>query len=159
MNQFKYISETATEPHKAWTNKQIAQFHFFNPNGLLAQKKQTDEQIDKLVDSGKASTGAFIAYGSLNKFYWEKLCTLIGQKRVNGADLSATLKGLRHAIEKAKEFIEEKTPKSESSIELFAEREMNRLDKKLMQGHISQYDYDARVTILNNVVERELKSI
>jgi hypothetical protein len=108
MNKFTQITQTATQPQRSWTNKQIAQFHFFNPHGLLAQKRATDAQIDDLVNSGKAYTGAYIAHGSMNDFYWKELYKLVDQKRVNGINLSATLSGLRWAIERAQNFINEK---------------------------------------------------
>jgi len=159
MIKFDEIANTATKPHKNWTNRQVAQFHFFNPHGLMAQKKATDAQIDDLVNSGKANTGAYIAYGSLNDFHRKELIKLIDKKRVNSIDLAVTLSGLRDAIKSAQEFIDEKNPKKESDIELFVEKQMNRLDKKLMQGHISQTDYDAMVMNLNDAVENEIKSV
>lgn len=39
----------------------------------------------------------------------------------------------------------------EAKHELFIERRMNALDKKLMQGHIHQEEYDIRVNELNEV--------
>lgn len=48
--------------------------------------------------------------------------------------------------------------KAEAEIEAFVERKMNALDKKLMQGHLSQADYDAQVSILNNWANSEILS-
>ncbi len=39
----------------------------------------------------------------------------------------------------------------EAKHEAFIERRMNMLDKKLMQGHISQDDYESMVKALNEV--------
>lgn len=44
----------------------------------------------------------------------------------------------------------------EDRVEGFVEREMDRLDKKLMQGHITQKDYDDRVSIIDNWSKSEL---
>lgn len=41
---------------------------------------------------------------------------------------------------------------SEEKHELFIERRMNMLDKKLMQGHISQDDYDLQASELNKAI-------
>ena len=47
----------------------------------------------------------------------------------------------------------------EDSTEAVVEREMDRLDKKLMQGHITQEDYDSRVVELDNWSKSKLASI
>lgn len=43
----------------------------------------------------------------------------------------------------------------EQATEEAAERHMNRLDKKLMQGHITQDEYDRRVAEIDNWVWKE----
>jgi hypothetical protein len=107
MTSFEQITQTATQTQRSWTNKQIAQFHFFNPYGLMAQKRATDTLINELVDAGKAKTGAHIAYGSMNDFYWKELYKLVDKKRVNSIDLSVTLSGVRDTIKQAQNFINE----------------------------------------------------
>jgi len=64
----KMIFETATEPGRNWTNKSIALFHAFNPNGIVAQKKLRDKAISKLVDDRVVPSGWIIAYGTLNDY-------------------------------------------------------------------------------------------
>ena len=108
VNRFEQITKTATDISNSWTNREVAMFHYFNPNGLLAAKRITDDQISKLVDEGKANSGAIMAYGSLNFFYYDKLSNLIDKKSVRNADLVITLQGLRDNIESATKFINEK---------------------------------------------------
>jgi hypothetical protein len=108
-NRFEVISNLATEVKSSWSNKDVVCFHYFNPNGLIAAKKITDEKINALVDAGKAKSGAIIAYGSLNDFYYAELRALFNKKAVNRIDLIATLKGLRRDIETAEKFIAEHT--------------------------------------------------
>jgi hypothetical protein len=67
------IFRTATEPGRNWTNKSIALFHAFNPNGIVAQKKQRDEKISELVDRGAVPSGWIIAYGTLNDYATSEL--------------------------------------------------------------------------------------
>jgi hypothetical protein len=107
MSKIDNILNTATEVQRGWNNKQVALFHYFNPNGIRAQKKITDAQIDALVEAGKAKTGAYIAYGSMNSFYTDDLLKLVSKQRVNRIDLWVTLKGIRENIDSAKQFIQE----------------------------------------------------
>ena len=107
-NKFEVITQIAKKPRSGWSNLDIVKFHYFNPNGLTAQKKVTDKQIDELVDSGLAKSGAIMAHGSLNYFYTDRLHKLFDKKAVNGIDLQVTLEGIRRDIETAKEFIAEK---------------------------------------------------
>ena len=107
VNRYNKITKTATTIAKSWTNREIVMFHYFNPNGLTAAKAATDKQIDALVDSGLAKSGAIIAHGSLNYHYTNMLGKMFDQKAVNGIELQVVLNGLRNDIEKAKDFIAE----------------------------------------------------
>lgn len=107
VSRFEQVTKTATAVCNSWTNREVAMFHYFNPNGLLAAKKITDDQVSKLVDDGKAKSGAIMAYGSLNFFYYDHLSKLINKKSVRHVDLVVTLQGLRTDIESAKKFIAE----------------------------------------------------
>ena len=109
VDRYNKITKTATIVAKSWTNREIVMFHYFNPNGLTAAKAVTDKQIDALVDSGLAKSGAIMAYGFLNHFNTDNLQKLFDKKAVNGIDLQVTLNGIRCDIEKANEFIAEKT--------------------------------------------------
>ena len=108
MINFDTIIRQADKPNlKTWSNRDVALFHYLNPNGLLAQKRVTDDQIDALVDAGKAKPGAIMAYGALSYFYTNLVSELASQKRVGWIALQVALDGVRGDISKAKEYIAE----------------------------------------------------
>ena len=109
LSSFEFISQTATKPSRSWSNTELAQFHYFNPNGLYAAKKASDVKIDELVDAGLAKSGAIIAYGGLNYFHTNLLSKLAMAKRVGRINLLVTLESIKRDIATAAEFIEEKT--------------------------------------------------
>ena len=59
---------------------------------------------------------------------------------------------------KAQEFEAETRTLSEYEIEATVEKHMNRLDKKLMQGHITQTEYDQQVSILDKWAIQQAKA-
>lgn len=92
---FEYVSETATSDD-GLNLKQKAQFHYFNPNGLHAQKKALDEQISRLVDAGVVPSGWLLAYGSFDEFYVKELRKfVINTSHPNKIKLQVTLQSLR----------------------------------------------------------------
>jgi len=107
MSKIDKILNTATEVQRGWSNKERALFHCFNQNGIWAQKKITDAQIDALVEAGNAKTGAHIAYGALNSHYTDDLLALVSKKRVSRIALEITIRGIRRDIDSATKFIEE----------------------------------------------------
>jgi hypothetical protein len=52
-------------------------------------------------------------------------------------------------------YAEEESKLSEEQIESLVEKRMNKLDKKLMQGHIHQSEYDHEVMILDKWAEQQ----
>ena len=99
---------TAAKPAANWSNTALAQFHYFNPNGLCAAKKAMDDEIDKLVEEGLAKNGAWIAYGALNMYSRDQLSKLAMKNRVEGTELRVALSSLQRDIKYAKGFVEEK---------------------------------------------------
>lgn len=120
---YRFVTEKATETQNSWTNKEIAMFHYFNPNGVYAQKKAVDARIDTLVDEGKAKSGAIIAYGALNYYYADHLSALIGKKRVKHGDIYSVIRGLQWDIENAEKFIAEKELTAALAVALTTEGE------------------------------------
>lgn len=108
MNRFEFVSSVAAKPSRSWTHREVLYFHYFNPNGLYAQKKAVDVEIDKLVEEGLAKFGAIVAYGSLDSYHLNQLRNLVDKKRVGCIELSVALDGLRSRIKTAKEFVTEK---------------------------------------------------
>jgi len=106
-NDFLYIADQASAPEKGWTNAQLANFHYFNPNGLYAAKKARDEQVSKLVEEHGLPSGAILAYGGLNNYTTDRLTKLANQKRVNGITLRTILQMLQKDIDAADRWIED----------------------------------------------------
>jgi hypothetical protein len=105
--KYEYLTMTATKVSRSWTNKQKIQFHYFNPNGLYAQKQALNNTIWALVEEGKAKTGAVIAYGSGNTFYPDILLALYKKSRVSDSDYYSLISGYKFDIESAEKFIKE----------------------------------------------------
>ena len=106
MRSFEMITKLATEADAKWSNKEKVLFHYFNPNGMLAKKRATDELINAAVDAGKAKTGAIIAYGSMNHFNEDRLYQMLDLKRVDRIKLKVVLEMLASDIKAATKFLE-----------------------------------------------------
>jgi len=106
MKTFKYITEEARDT-VGMTNKEKAQFHYFNPNGLYQEKKKLDEKITKLVDEGKVPNGWIFAFGSMDSFQTDSLSKLAMKKRVGTIEVGVAIKMLRERNENVKKKIEE----------------------------------------------------
>ena len=109
MLSFTQISETAKAPTQDWANHEVAKFHYFNPNGLIAQKRKLDKAIDDLIDAGRAMGGAAFAYGSLNYYYTDRLIHLATSRRVDSSTLRIIVSGFKDELRKAEAFIAEKS--------------------------------------------------
>jgi hypothetical protein len=108
MTTFQHIANNATQPSRSWSNVQVLQFHYFNPNGLYWTKIATDARIDKLVEQDKARPGAILAYGSLNNFHMYEIVRLNRLPSIKTIELNVVLEGLREDIAKAERFIAER---------------------------------------------------
>ena len=53
--RLKYIWETATDTSDLKNNREIAEFHYYNPNGLYARKKNNDD-VRKLANKRRVNT-------------------------------------------------------------------------------------------------------
>ena len=105
--RFDYVTKTATKIEDCRNNQERASFEAFNPNGLLAAKKNTDDQIRELVDAGRCKFGAHMAYGSMNDYGYKKLMKLVMKKRIGSSELRLAREWLEDDIRKAREFIAE----------------------------------------------------
>jgi hypothetical protein len=108
-HSYEYVTKLATKINPYWSNKLKLLFHYFNPNGLVAQKKTTDEQVRALVDAGTVASGALIAYGGLNYYGRERLTNLAMQKRVGRIDCMVAISCLQDDIVSAQNFIAKHT--------------------------------------------------
>jgi hypothetical protein len=103
--KYEYITQTAKQVSRSWTNKDAIRFHYFNPNGLYAKKQALNDVIWSLVEQGKAKSGAVVAYGSGNTFYDDQLRALFNKSRVTDNEYSVLVSGYKFAIELAENFI------------------------------------------------------
>ena len=104
---FNYLVSEATRPEASWSNADLANFHYFNPNGLYAAKKARDERISALVFKHDRPTGAIYAYGSMNSYNADRLMSMVNKRRVNAIKLAVTLEMLQADIDKADQWINE----------------------------------------------------
>jgi len=105
MSRFDYITKTATETGRCWTNKERVHFHLFNPNGLLKTKLVADDLISAAVEEGKAKSGAILAYGALNCFASDRLYEMSSKKYIDRIELSTILDMIKSDIAAAKNFL------------------------------------------------------
>lgn len=104
-NRLTYITKTATKIECTWSNKEVAQFHYFNPNGLIAQKRAMDDRISAAVDAGQCKTGAIIAYGIFNDYSANRMIKFAMQKRVNRIHLSTCIDMMTRDLATAEAFL------------------------------------------------------
>jgi len=80
-------------------NRDLAQFHFYNPNGVLAHWSKLS---DRLIAFGRG----YAAYGDTG-FYYQHLFKLARAQRVGKFDLQATISGIERTIAKGEAFLAE----------------------------------------------------
>ena len=96
--------ETATDT-TGMNGRQRVQFHYFNPNGAIAQKQITDAKVREAVDAGKCKSGVLFVYGSLNDFHTKAIRGLWNKKRVQAFDIDNPVKHILADIAEAEEFL------------------------------------------------------
>jgi hypothetical protein len=107
MADFNVVANTATKCLDSWSNIDKVRFHYFNPNGIMAKRRVSDDKVRAMVDSGFAKSGALLAYGSLNNYHTEKLTNLILQKqRVTDFEANYYVEQIEKEIANAEAFID-----------------------------------------------------
>lgn len=100
-----YITHTA-ETDDGMTARNQAQFHYFNPNGVYEKWKAATDEVRRVVDEGKANTGALIAHGSMNDFYIKELKKLREQKKApSPEEVGRIVNGIKADIAQAHDFV------------------------------------------------------
>lgn len=102
-----FVFEEATDINQMKNLREAVQFDAFNPNGLVARKRRNDELIGQLIDSGVVPQGWFLAYGSFNDYWVEKVYKLTAKKRVSGREQRLARRLLLEDIEKVEAKIAE----------------------------------------------------
>lgn len=101
MAKLKTVTEIATCTKPSWTNRQRAQFHAFNPNGMVAEYANLCATIEKIVGVFNLPVHGFDSEYQLMLY---KMCS---EKAVKRSDLYIAMWGLDRRIQQAKKFIED----------------------------------------------------
>ena len=94
-----YIVEQATSDNGLKLKDKLS-FHYFNPHGVIAEKKRLDDQIRDLVDAGKVAPGWHIAYGTFNDYHYNAMRKLLNRKQPRGWDVNYSIQKQREENEK-----------------------------------------------------------
>ena len=105
---FDQVMKTATEvDYRRWTNHDIALFHYFNPNGIAAKRREQSRTISRLVGEGKLNSGWIVAHGSMNDYAMERLYNITKMERPRFIKLSTIIDMLQMDFDKAQERLKE----------------------------------------------------
>jgi|14BtaG_2_1085337.scaffolds.fasta_scaffold08151_3 hypothetical protein len=107
---YMYVTQEATSDKGLANNKQVAQFHYFNPNGLESRRIKNNDRIHELMKEGVVKTGMSLAYGwAGSSYYSDCLRDLAMKTRVNGRNLRVIIELLQDQIETQEQKIAEAT--------------------------------------------------
>ena len=107
-NDYIYASREATSAKGLANNRQVAQFHYFNPNGLEKRRIKNNDRISELIKAGVVKSGMSLAYGWLSSdYYTDCLRDLALKKRVNSRKLKVILELLEKQVETQEQKIAE----------------------------------------------------
>jgi len=101
MAKLKTVTEIATCTKSSWTNRQRAQFHAFNPNGLVAEYANLRATIEGMVGTFNLPVHGF------DSEYQLMLYQMCAEKAVKRGDLWLAMWGLERRIKQAQAFIAE----------------------------------------------------
>jgi len=101
---YEFVTRHATEANNNWSCANLLYFHAFNPNGLVSRKRNNDQRIADLIDSGVVPSGWHLAYGTFADTWATNLSDLAMKRR---KEVSRT----RVAIELLRDFCEKQEAK------------------------------------------------
>ncbi len=105
---YMYVTQEATSDKGLANNKQVAQFHYFNPNGLESRRRKNNDRISELLKEGVVKAGMSFAYGwNGSTYYSDCLRDLVLKTRVNGRKLRVILELLQDQVETQEQKIAE----------------------------------------------------
>lgn len=105
---YMYVTQEATSDKGLDNNKQVAQFHYFNPNGLESRRIYNNNLISELIKEGVVKSGYSLAYGwRSSTVYPDTLRGLAMKERVNSRNLRVTLDLLQKKVEEQERKISE----------------------------------------------------
>lgn len=101
MAKLKTVTEIATCTKPSWSNRQRAQFHAFNPNGLAAEMQRLCDIIKEVVGDGE------VPYCCTDNHYEIELYKMCAQPAVRRDQIWLAMHGMERRIQQARAFIEE----------------------------------------------------
>ena len=105
---YMHVTQEATSDKRMANNRQVAQFHYFNPNGLESRRIKNNNRIHELMKEGVVKPGMSFAYGwCASSYYTDCLRDLALKTRVNSRNLRVILKLLQDQIETQEQKIAE----------------------------------------------------
>ena len=91
-NTYMYVTKEATSDEGLTSNRQVALFHYFNPNGLESRRIENNNRISELIEQGVVKSGMSLAYGwRSSTYYSDCLRDLALKTRVNTRKLRVIL--------------------------------------------------------------------
>lgn len=106
MASFETISRTANKTEKSWTNLQIAQFEYFNPNGAIEYFNAAYDELFDAVDQGLLPAGTLLAYDAA--YHRERLSAMVRETRVKTFDANYFPSKIRETADTIRSKIAEK---------------------------------------------------
>jgi len=103
-----YVTLEAKSDKELANNKQVAQFHYFNPYGLENRRIYNNNVISELIEKGIVKSGFSLAYGwRASSYYTDCLRDLALKTRVNSRKLRVILELLEKQVETQEQKIAE----------------------------------------------------
>lgn len=99
LNRFDFIADQASDDSVCKSNRERAQFHYFNDNGLNHQHRRMSDTISQWVDEGHIPSGWILAYGSLNYYTTDRLTEVAMKRRVDPIELRIILDRLQEQVD------------------------------------------------------------
>ena len=107
---YMHVTQEATSAKGLANNRQVAQFHYFNPNGLESRRIKNNDRIHELLKEGVVKPGMSYAYGwCASSYYTNCLRDLAMKTRVNSRKLRVILELLQDQVETQEQKIAEVT--------------------------------------------------
>lgn len=105
LERYELITEVATEVGSDWSNVEVAKFHYFNPFGLAARKRELNREVADAVSSGRVNSGALIAFGSFNDSATNAMYKHASKKKLSSHKLYTAIVMLEKDIFAAEQFL------------------------------------------------------
>jgi len=130
---WEYITEQATNTDKLNLDDRVS-FQYFNPNGLVAQKRANDNKITEMIDAGLVKSGWHIAYGTFADYWVKNVYELVQKKRLSRRAVRSAEDLLRehvlHVAFKIFEITGVETEHSRQAVELKAKQDRDEAQLK-----------------------------